>query len=134
MILYKPSDRIPIELGEFTVTLAPLDFAAKSDVFEAEMKGGKETFSHVDYIKKSIAYSVKKLDGPEHKLWDGKKFQLEFEGDKLTNDCVEVLLDLPGNTNLIKAINAIGKKEDLKKAGVKLAQKGGASKNAKGRS
>lgn len=127
MIIYKPSDRIPIKLGDLTVVLSPLTFEQKADVYDLQMKAGKGKQDDTSILRKAMAYSVKDLKGA--KSWDGKEFTLNWENGKLCNDCIEVLMGLPDSKSLVKAIGAIVRGEDIKSIGVKLADKGGAPKN-----
>jgi hypothetical protein len=128
MIIYKPSDRIPIELGDLTVTLAPLTFEQKAVVFEAQIKGGKEVTDQTSTIKRAIAYSVKGCDFKGATNWDGSKCELDFKDGKLSDDSVDILMGVPDSASLIKAVSTLVRGEDIKKAGVKFA-KGSARKN-----
>ena len=127
MIIYRPSDRIDIELGDLIVTLSPLTFEQKSDVFETQVKAGEQVQDQTKSSRKAIAYSVKDVKGA--KSWDGEDFSLEFEGGKLSSDCVDVMMSIPDTAELIKAIGTIVRGEDIKTSGVKLVKKAGAKKN-----
>ena len=91
--ILKMSDRINLAIGGVTFTLAPLNYLQKQELAGCtKMIGGEE---HYDLVKAQalyIKYSLKKVAGIEG--FDGKEYELEFNGDYLTDDCVSEILNL----------------------------------------
>jgi hypothetical protein len=94
MRIYKRSDRIKVKIEDITVTLAPLSFDQKSEAQEMISRGTVK--QDLRLLSKGIAqmvkYSVKKVDGLEDA--EGNPYQLDFDGDSLSDSCLDDLLNL----------------------------------------
>lgn len=92
--IYRRSDRIAVKVDDITVHLAPLTLHQKTDVQQAMIAGRMQTDIKEASrgIALSIKYAVKGIDGVE--CADGKPYTLEFNGDDLTDACVDDLLNL----------------------------------------
>jgi hypothetical protein len=92
MIIYRKSDRIKIKLLDLTVELAPLSYHEKSEIQETiinDAMGGSI---------KALKNAVKDIKGL--KLPDGSDYKLEFDGDSLSDECVDGLMNIKGITEL----------------------------------
>ena len=100
MVVYRKSDRIKLKFKDLVVSIAPLSFAEKSAVHDAISK---------DPLKGSIEalkYCLKDIEGLT--LADGSKYELEFEGDKLTDNVIDDLTNIEGIDELyIVALNML---------------------------
>lgn len=98
MIVYKKTDRIKVQLGELTISLAPLTFREKSAVQDAIQKDAMS--GSIEAIK----FAVKDIEGLCNV--DGSKYELQFDGDKLSDETVDDLSNIGGIESLfIAALN-----------------------------
>lgn len=97
MKIYKISDRIKIKIGDIVVKVSPLSFAQKSEI-QADLikfQQSKDIKDLMDSSFKAIKYAVKEIENID--------YQLEFEGNVLTDACVEDLLNCEINNQLVAA-------------------------------
>jgi len=91
--ILKIKDRVKLIIGEITFTLAPLNYLQKQELAECtRVVDGEETF---DLLKAQVYYikhSLKAIDGVED--YEGNSYELEFENDALSDDCVSEILCL----------------------------------------
>lgn len=81
------SDRIKLKIDEVTFTLAPLSKAQKLDLANCtKMQDGNEVFELGKAQFLYVKYALKDIDGVE--TYGGDPYELDFEGDYLTDDCV----------------------------------------------
>ena len=87
------SDRIKLTIAEVVFTIAPLNFMQKQELAECtKMQGGEEVFDLLKAQVMYIKYALKDIEGVED--YNGKKYELEFENDQLTDNCVSEILCL----------------------------------------
>ena len=92
-ILLRKSDRIKVKIEELEVELAPLSFAAKMEVNDILIKADKEDLTaSMKASKLAIGHSIKSIKGIQ--TIDGEDYELAFENDKLSEDCIDDLLNL----------------------------------------
>lgn len=93
------TDRINLKIGDVTFVLAPLNFLQKQEILGCTKNvGGQE---HYDLLKAQflyLKYCLKDIKGV--KGYDNKPYELSFEGDVLTNDCVSEVLNMEERTKL----------------------------------
>lgn len=121
MIIYKMSDRIPIEIGDVKFWVSPLNFEQKTALAaQVKMVSGVEQPDSVKIAYLAVKYSVKEIEGV--KSSDGSNYQLEFMGDgALTDECVSELLQLEHSPLLVTACShLIGAIKDHNIPGVKI--------------
>lgn len=109
-------DRIRLSIGELTFTLAPLDRLQKQDLAECNKNvDGKEVFELSKAQHLWMKYSIKEVEGLE--TYDNKPYELEFDGDYLTDDCVTELFNLEEKETLTNCawqiLNGIQELKDL---------------------
>jgi len=86
MIVYRKSDRIKLKVGELEVHMSPLTFAEKSTVQEYIMENPMKGSLH------ALKCAVKDIQGL--KLPDGSEYELAFENEILTDECVDDLTNI----------------------------------------
>lgn len=94
--IYKTTDRIPVKIDSLKFSLSPLTFEQKSEI-QAELLTGSP-LSVVKAAKLAVKYAVKGLDGVQ--TADGEKYELEFEGEVLAENCVDDLLNIDQDDKL----------------------------------
>ena len=87
------TDRINLEIGDITFVLAPLSYYQKQEIASCtRIVNGEETFDLMRaqflYIKNGLK-EVKGVTG-----FDDNPYELEFEGDILTDNCVSEIMNL----------------------------------------
>ena len=86
-------DRISLKIGKVTFKLAPMTYLHKQELAQCtRLVSGEEHFDLLLAQSIYIKYSLKEVDGL--KLYDGSKYELEFEGDYLTDGCVSEILNI----------------------------------------
>ena len=92
-VLLRKKDRIEVKIEDLKLKLAPLTFAAKMEINDV-LIGSKEgdLTASMKASKIAIGYAIKELEGIE--TIEGEKYELEFEGDKLSDECIDDLLNL----------------------------------------
>ncbi len=92
--IYKRSDRITVKIDEVTVKLAPLTLDQKTQIQDAMMNG--RTKADLKELTRGIAlsmkFALKGIDGVEDS--DGNQYQLKFEGDEVSDTCIDDLMNL----------------------------------------
>ena len=130
--LMRLKDRVKLTIGEVVFTIAPLNYAQKQELSECtRISGGEEVFDLLKAQVLYIKYALKDIDGVED--YNGDKYELEFDGDVLTDDCVSEILCLEQKEKLTIAawqiLNGIQELRDpvtgKKLSGVKLEVESG---------
>lgn len=88
--IYRLSDRIPLNIGGLTAKVGPLSFSQKAEIQAEVLKG--DAMAPLRGAKLAIQYGLKELSG----LIDGsgQEYQLEITDGKLSDVCVDELLNL----------------------------------------
>ena len=92
-LLLRKSDRVKVKIDELELEMAPLSFAAKMEINEV-LIGASENDLGASMKASRIAmkHAIKSIKGIE--CLDGSKYELELEGDLLSDECVDDLLNL----------------------------------------
>lgn len=92
--IFKKSDRITVTVDGITVKLAPLTIHQKVEIQTAMFNGRQQADlkEATRGVVQSLRYSVKGIDGVEDS--DGNPYTLKFEGDVLTEECADDLMNL----------------------------------------
>jgi len=94
------SDRIKVKIGKVSFLLAPLSNDRKIEISSCStVKSGEQVFDYARAQHLYIKYSLKDIIGVE--TYDNKPYDLEFEGDYLTDDCVSDIFNLPQKKDLV---------------------------------
>lgn len=101
MIIYRPTDRIRVQVGEVVLKVAPLTYEQKTQLLshtvmrngEPVRDGARSSFLT---LKKAIK-EVEKL--PELKYADGSPVEFKWEDGELSEESLEVLLQVLGSVH-----------------------------------
>jgi hypothetical protein len=92
--IYKRTDRIEVKIDDLIVKLAPLTFDQKTEIQQAMIKGRAD--GNLKELSRGIAlsiqYSVKGVNGLVD--GDGNPYTLEFDGEILSKNSVDDLMNL----------------------------------------
>lgn len=101
--IYKRSDRITVKIDDITVKLSPLSMDEKLEIqmamVQGKVKGDIKELTRG--ITLALKYSIKGIDGILDS--DEKPYTLSFEGEYLSQDCVEELM----NAELVKKLTIV---------------------------
>ncbi len=103
MKIYKRSDRVTIRVGEVVLKVSPLSLAEKAEISQLLVNGRVKGVIQ-DLLRGTllaVKYSVKSVEGFQD--GDKKPYQLTFDGEYLSDECAEELL----NTELNSKLNVI---------------------------
>jgi len=92
--IWRRSDRLKVKIGEVVLTLAPLNNHEKSEIASLMAKGTiNQDFNALRSGSiLSVKYSVKSISGVLDQ--DDKPYELKFEGEYLTEECLNDLFNL----------------------------------------
>ena len=93
MKIFKMSDRMSLSINGVLFKLSPLSFAQKGEIHAcSQMSGGVEEQDTIKMTFLAVKYTVKEIKG----IVDchDNEYELEFEGDVLSDACVNDLLNL----------------------------------------
>ena len=92
-ILLRKSDRIKVQVEELELEIAPLSFAAKMEVNDVLVSAKPEDLSaSMKASRIAIGHAIKSIKGIE--TLDGEAYELKFENEKLSDECIDDLLNL----------------------------------------
>ena len=92
MKIYSLTDKIPVKIGDITISISPLSTIQKAEIQGLMLKTVKDPENTLPAMQASnlcVKYSLKEIKGVE--MADGTSFGLQFEDGVLTDDCVEQL-------------------------------------------
>ena len=92
--IYKRTDRVTVKIDEVTVKLAPLTLDQKTEIQQQMLLAHSKSDIKAaqNGISLALKYALKGLDGIED--GDGNPYKLQIEGDELTDECIDDLLNL----------------------------------------
>ena len=93
-IIYRKTDRIWVNIHDIQIAIAPLSYHEKSEISKL-MVDGKIASAAVASIKACLK-DIKGL-----KRTDGTDYRLEFDGDKLSEESVDDLMNLEHSKDMI---------------------------------
>lgn len=94
--LYRTTDRIPVKIDSLKFKISPLSFEQKAEIQAILIEG--TPMAIVRAAKEAIKCSVKEIEGLVD--YEDQPYKLEFEGDKLTDSCVDDLLNVDPDDKL----------------------------------
>lgn len=105
MKILRLTDSVEIKHNEITVTIKPINREQKAQISSCvKMSGGKEIADYEMIGIKTIQFSVKELKGV--KDYHGKNYELEFDGEILTEQCAIELLGAFASTPITTALSS----------------------------
>ena len=101
MIIYRLTDRIPVQIGELTFWLAPLSASQKSELLSlVTVHAGEERVKPMEVALRCVSMSLKKLEGV--KTADGEPYELSFDpSGNLSRECAEEIFGLDGAEKML---------------------------------
>jgi hypothetical protein len=111
LILYRPTDRIPVRIGPVTFWVSPLSYLEKAELISlVQRKEGEENTPAFRYAIETLRRSLKKVEGL--KCADGSDYALEMGDDGYpTFESVEDLANVEGSEKLITIVGNFAMKE-----------------------
>ena len=104
-ILLRKTDRVKVKIDELELEMAPLSFAAKMEINEVLIGAGENDLNaSMNASRIAMKHSIKSIKGIE--CLDGSKYVLEFEGDLVSDECIDDLLNLEHCPKLMIASTA----------------------------
>jgi len=102
-MILRMSDRIKIKVNKITFTIAPLNQLQKIEIAEQTKidKSGFEVFDLLRAQTLLIKYGLKGLDGVTDA--SGEPYELEFEGDSLSDECVSEVFTIQEKSEYLVA-------------------------------
>lgn len=94
--IYRTTDKITIKIDSIVFKVSPLSFEQKS-IIQSSLIGG-DTMAIVKAAKDAIKYAVKDISGVQN--MDGSAYELEFDGEVLSDSCVDDLLNIDQHDKL----------------------------------
>ncbi len=99
-------DRIKLKIGKITLTLKPLNVLEQTEIAKhKEMKSGVETENVMLTSFAYVKFALKGIAGV--KMHDGTDYDLEFDGDYLSDDCVSEIFTLNLGAEFFHAIQRL---------------------------
>ena len=100
--ILRESDRVNLTVGEVVFTVAPLKFDVKQELASCtKLVAGKEILDLAKAQFLYIKYALKDIKGVEDH--SGEPYELEFEGEYLTDSCTNEILTLEQKDSLSTA-------------------------------
>ena len=105
-LLLRKSDRVQVKVEDLSLEIAPLSFAAKMEINEViGLADQNDVNASMKAAKIAMGSSIKGLKGVE--CLDGEEYKLEFIGDKLSDECIDDLLNLEACPKIMSACMAL---------------------------
>lgn len=105
--IYRKSDRISLKIDDLVVKIAPLGVHQKAMIQQAMLEGQAE--KSVEKATKGILlalkFGLKDISGLEDA--DGNPYQLQFDEDGLTDDCIDDIMNIQQKDKLILACSTM---------------------------
>lgn len=106
MKLTRLSDRMKLKIGEVVFTIAPVSYFVKKEIGECtKIEGGEQVFDLSKAQHLYIKHALKKVEGIED--YEGNPYELEFDGDVLTDDCISELFYMEQREEFLTACWAV---------------------------
>lgn len=132
MRIYRVTDRIKYKLGDLTIEVSPLSLENKSILHSHMVKAqGGDVAELMAGSVAAIKMCLKSVKGLENA--DGSPYELSFENNQLTDECVSELMNMQETNSLIALCSSFigGVPKDLPK-GVTLVEEKNPAKKSKG--
>lgn len=102
MIIYKPSDRILLKIGDISLKVSPLTALQKANLMSlTKMSAGREVADTSMMAIMTIKYSVKEIYGVDATFADGTEFSLSYDPDgTLSEESLTAIMQILDNGTL----------------------------------
>ena len=98
--IYRTTDRIKYKIGEVEISISPLSVHDKTILHTYVTKaqsGDVESLMRASSL--AVKFAVKDINGLENS--DGTAYELQFENNQLTDECVDDLMNIQESTSMI---------------------------------
>lgn len=117
LVVYRPSDKITIRVGDVVIKVSPLTYEQKTKVLsQVKMEGGKAVQDGARSSFLTMKYSIREVVSglPEMRYPDGELVTLQWEDGQLTDESLELLLQVFGYSrgSVLSTRLALGKYEN----------------------
>lgn len=93
MKIYRMNDRVRIKVKDVSFIVSPLNYAQKAEISGCiTLQGSVQLEDTMKSLFLILKYSIKGLEGVENQ--DGKPYKLEMDGEVLSDECVNDILNL----------------------------------------
>lgn len=98
MIVYRPTDKLTVKIGDISVKISPLTYEQKTEIMtHIKMEKGETVANSGKMMFLTLKYSVKEVSGlPEMKYADGSKAELTWSNGSLTEEGLELFIQALG--------------------------------------
>lgn len=104
MIIYKPTDKVDVQIGDVTLTICPLSRGQRIKLLAAmdeSAKGGFSQKGNLEIAYETIKMSVKGINAPGYQTADGSEISMQLDDSgALSEESLELLLALLGTQKL----------------------------------
>ena len=109
MLLHKTTDKINVKIDDIEVKISPLSQSQKSELQGHMMKAVNGDMNEAMLsVKKALQFALKDIKGVFYMDGDDKReYQLEFKDNKLSDECIDDLLNLPISNKLSSVCSAL---------------------------
>lgn len=124
MIVYKMSDRIPIEIGEVKFWVSPLSYGQKMELASCSSTvSGEQKIDGQKFATLLMKFSIKEVEGITN--FDGTPYVISFDKDgTLSQDSLDELLQIEQSASVLKAATHLfTSMSDYEVDGVKIDMK-----------
>lgn len=102
MKILRLKDRLKITVGDVKFWISPINAIQKKEIAGCtKMQGGKETFDLFAAQMLYLKYGLKKIEGI--KDYNDKDYELEFDGDYLSDESVSEIMTLECSPKFLEA-------------------------------
>jgi len=105
-IAYSTKDRIGVKIDDIEIKLSPLSYLQKAEL-QAELMTAStgDMASIMKAAFKALKFTIKEISGIKDP--QGHDLKLDFEGDLLSDDCVNTLLNMEQTTKMVAVCSAL---------------------------
>lgn len=110
MIVYRKEDRLKVEIDGIDFKISPLTFQQKQELQGHMIKAVSGDMNEAMIsVSKALKYCLKDMSGVSYIDEDNKEreYQLQFENNELTSDCIDDLLNMPFSSKLNSVCSAM---------------------------
>lgn len=103
MIILRKSDRLKVEIEGIEFKIAPLTFQQKNELQAHMVKAVSGDMEEaMNSVRKALMFCLKDMKGVQYidESGDPRDYQLSFDGDVLSDDCIDELLNMPFSAKL----------------------------------
>lgn len=101
--VYKTTDRVKVKIDNLVFEISPLSYERKCEIQSLLIQGNADSL--MAGTKLAVQYGVKSVKGLKN--IDGSEYSIELEDNKLSDSCIDDLLNLDQNTKITSVCGAL---------------------------